>query len=149
MNSPYLRVSTYMGGVVEIQTRPDLSCGGLCLQYHSSILMPWSSWSLWSSWSWLSWSILIPWSSVPRFGATCRLCFTWFQPIAGFWLLSLVLISGSHCVSSSIPLLTIPQPFNMKKLMAKVVWSVFWCHIIDIWCHPHYLCFWHFVLLTW
>ena len=57
------------------------------------------------------------------FRGNCRLCFTWFQPIAGFWLLSLLLIIGSHCVSFSIPQ---QQPFNMKKkLMAKVVWSVF------------------------
>ena len=64
------------------------------------------------------------------FRGNCRLCFTWFQPIAGFWLLSLLLIIGSHCVSFSIPQ---QQPFNMKKkLMAKVVWSVFWSYVTSL-----------------
>jgi len=78
------------------------------------------------------------------FRGNCRLCFTWFQPIAGFWLLSLLLIIGSHCVSFSIPQ---QQPFNMKK---KNSWQRWFGQFSDHMSHHwylmsfSYLCFWHF-----
>jgi len=78
------------------------------------------------------------------FRGNCRLCFTWFQPIAGFWLLSPLLIIGPHCVSFSIPqhLDSTEKKHKKMKNMAKVVWPVITiCHTIDIRCHSHIYAF--------
>ena len=71
------------------------------------------------------------------FRGNCRLCFTWFQPIAGLWLLSKgpLLISGPHCVSSAFQFQCKNHRFHNKSLWTKSwqSWSVLRCYTSLIW----------------
>jgi len=70
------------------------------------------------------------------FRGNCRLCFTWFQPIAGFWLLSLLLIIGSHCVILHSTTTTIQYEEKTHGKCGLVSFLII-CHIIDIWYSSH------------
>jgi len=85
------------------------------------------------------------------FRGNCRLCFTWFQPIAGFWLLSPLLIIGPHCVSFSIPQHLDSTETTLKNEEYGKGGLASYNHMSHHWYSMSfsYLCFWHIVLWTW